>query len=71
MSRYAVLSEISAFDQEGDLRVVIEIPKGSRNKYDYEPECDCLRLAKVLPEGMTFPYDFGFVPPTLGADGDH
>ena len=34
------------FDKElGDLRVVIETPKGSRNKYDYDPEYDCIELA--------------------------
>lgn len=36
----------------GDLRIVVETPKGSPNKYDYDPDCDCLQLAKVLPEGM-------------------
>src|ERR1700704_5415436 len=69
---HAILSEIAPFDgkDDDDLRVVIETPKGSRNKYNYDPECDCLELASVLPEGMTFPYDFGFVPSTLGDDGD-
>jgi inorganic pyrophosphatase len=70
-ARHAILSETATFDPEtGELRVVIETPKGSRNKYDYDPECDCLDLATVLPEGMSFPYDFGFVPSTLGEDGD-
>src|ERR1700704_4369334 len=70
-SRHAVLSEIPAYDGEsGDLRIVIETPKGSRNKYKYDPECDCLELATVLPEGMIFPYDFGFIPSTIGEDGD-
>jgi inorganic pyrophosphatase len=70
-ARHAILSETATFDSEsGDLRIVIETPKGSRNKYDYDPGCDCLDLATVLPEGMTFPYDFGFVPSTLGDDGD-
>jgi inorganic pyrophosphatase len=42
-SRHAVLSETTTFDRNsGDLRIVIETPKGSRNKYKYEPECDCL-----------------------------
>ena len=44
--------------------------KVAENKYDYDPDCDCLELATVLPEGMSFPYDFGFVPSTLGEDGD-
>ena len=69
-ARHAILSETATFDDEGDLRVVIETPKGSRNKYDYDPACDCMDLATVLPEGMSFPYDFGFVPSTLGEDGD-
>jgi inorganic pyrophosphatase len=70
-ARHAILSETAAFDAKtDDLRVVIETPKGSRNKYDYDPDCDCLKLAAVLPEGMSFPYDFGFVPSTLGEDGD-
>src|SRR6516162_6407805 len=70
-ARHAILSETATFDAKtGELRVVIETPKGSRNKYDYDPDCDCLELATVLPEGMSFPYDFGFVPSTLGEDGD-
>lgn len=70
-SRHAVLSETAAHDTKtGDVRVVIETPKGSRNKYKYDPDCDCMELATVLPEGMVFPYDFGFVPSTLGEDGD-
>ena len=65
-SRHAVLSETATFDDEtGDLRIVIETPKGSRNKYKYDPACDCLELATALPEGMVFPYDFGFVPSTM------
>jgi len=70
-ARHTVLSEIAPFEKDEDeLRVIIETPKGSRNKYDYEPDCDCMELATVLPEGMTFPYDFGFIPSTLGEDGD-
>ncbi len=52
------------------MRVVIETPRRSRNKYSYDPECDCMQLSTVLPEGMVFPYDFGFIPSTLGEDGD-
>ena len=52
------------------LRVVIETPKGSRNKYAYDPEEKIFTLRKVLPAGMAFPYDFGFVPKTLAGDGD-
>jgi inorganic pyrophosphatase len=52
------------------IQVVIETPKGSRNKYDFDSEEKVFRLKKVLPAGMTFPYDFGFIPRTLAEDGD-
>jgi inorganic pyrophosphatase len=51
-------------------RVVIETPKGSRNKFDYDPESGLFMLGGLLPEGMLFPFDFGFIPSTLGEDGD-
>ena len=51
-------------------RAIIETPKGSRNKYDFDPASGLFCLAKLLPEGMVFPYDFGFVPSTLAPDGD-
>ena len=52
------------------LRVVVETPKGSRNKFAYDPDEHIFELKKVLPTGMTFPYDFGFVPSTEADDGD-
>lgn len=52
------------------LRVVIETPKGSRNKFAFNSDDHTFELKKVLPAGMTFPYDFGFVPCTKAADGD-
>lgn len=52
------------------IQVVIETPKGSRNKYAFDPEQKVFELKKVLPAGMTFPYDFGFIPRTKGGDGD-
>ncbi|SRR6266566_5260549 len=52
------------------LRVVIETPKGSRNKFAFDPDEHIFELKKVLPAGMTFPYDFGFVPSTKADDGD-
>ena len=56
--------------ESGDLNVVIETPKGSRNKFTYDEELGLFRLGGVLPAGAIFPYDFGFVPGTLGGDGD-
>ena len=52
------------------LRVVIETPRGSRNKYSYDGEDGVFVLKKVLPEGHVFPFDFGFIPRTKGEDGD-
>src|SRR5690348_14426773 len=70
-ARHALLSEIPPVgDATNELRIVIETPRRSRNKYKYEPEWDGVQLATVLPEGMVFPYDFGFIPSTLGDDGD-
>ena len=50
--------------------MVIETPKGSRNKFAFDPKDHIFELKKVLPAGMTFPYDFGFVPSTKADDGD-
>jgi inorganic pyrophosphatase len=51
-------------------RAIIETPKGSRNKFDYDPDTNLFMLGGLLPEGMIFPFDFGFIPSTLGEDGD-
>src|SRR5947209_239699 len=51
-------------------RAIIETPKGCRNKFDYDPDSGLFMLAGLLPEGMMFPFDFGFIPSTLGEDGD-
>ena len=50
--------------------IVIETPKGSREKYKYDQEHRMFRLLKVLPSGLVFPFDFGFIPNTTGDDGD-
>src|ERR1700680_3275486 len=58
-------------ENDGDLiQVIIETPKGSRNKYAFDPEQKVFELKKVLPAGMAFPYDFGFIPSTRAEDGD-
>ena len=45
-----------------ELSVIIETPKLRRNKFDYDPESNLFKLGGLLPEGMAFPYDFGFIP---------
>lgn len=52
------------------LQVVIETPRGSRNKYSYDEDDHIFRLKAALPAGMVFPYDFGFVPQCTGGDDD-
>ena len=52
------------------IQVIIETPKGSRNKYAFDQDERIFELKKVLPAGMAFPYDFGFVPSTKAEDGD-
>ena len=52
------------------LQVIIETPKGCRNKYSFDASQEIFILKAALPSGMVFPYDFGFVPRTLGGDGD-
>jgi len=52
------------------ITVIIETPKGSRNKYAFDVQEKIFSLKRVLPSGMEFPYDFGFVPSTIAGDGD-
>jgi inorganic pyrophosphatase len=52
------------------VRVVIEIPRGSANKYEYDRELDIFRLDRALYSPMHYPGDYGFIPGTLAQDGD-
>src|SRR5438128_1094819 len=65
------IARLSPYDAiEKNWRVVIETPQGSQNKYAFDQELGLFILNGILPEGMSFPYDFGFLPSTLGEDGD-
>jgi inorganic pyrophosphatase len=64
------LDRLPAKNDEGETLAVIEACQGSRNKLRYHPGHAAFELHGVLPAGMSFPYDFGFVPSTLGEDGD-
>jgi inorganic pyrophosphatase len=62
-----------ADDDDGDdgkLLCFVEIPKGSRNKYEYDEELDAIMLDRFLFSSMVYPTDYGFIPKTLGEDGD-
>jgi inorganic pyrophosphatase len=49
---------------------IVEIPKGSRNKYEYDHEKDVIRLDRFLFSSVVYPTDYGFIPETLSLDGD-
>jgi inorganic pyrophosphatase len=50
--------------------VVVEIPKGARNKYEYDPALGGMRFDRLLSSAAPYPADYGYVPETLGLDGD-
>ncbi len=67
----SAIHQMETFDSEsGDLNVIVETPKGSRNKFTFDEEHGLFKLSGVLPEGAAFPFEFGFLPSTLGEDGD-
>ncbi len=53
-----------------EVRMIVEIPKGSSNKYEYDGELDMFRLDRALYSPMHYPGDYGFIPGTLAEDGD-
>ena len=54
----------------GEINVVVEIPRGSRNKYEYDAQLDIFRLDRNLHSAIYYPGDYGFVPQTRARDGD-
>ena len=50
--------------------VIVETPRGSAQKYNFDPKNNWFKLKKIMPAGMVFPFDFGFIPKTKGEDGD-
>ena len=65
------LTRLPARDgKDGDWNVVVETPKGCRNKFKFDEAAGLFRLGGVLPAGAVFPFDFGYLPATQGDDGD-
>ena len=64
------IAALPTYDADRRLLAVIEAPRGSANKLKFDPGAGVFVLHKVLPPGSVFPFDFGFVPGTLGEDGD-
>ena len=52
------------------VHMVIEVPRGSGNKYEYDPDLGAIKLDRVLPGAQFYPVDYGFIPSTLAEDGD-
>lgn len=66
-----LVNKLKPIDKKKEcLNVIVETPKGSRVKYAYDPESGFFLLTKAMPEGMMYPFNFGFVPQTLSEDGD-
>jgi inorganic pyrophosphatase len=64
------LAAIPAFDSDNSFHVVVEAPRGSQLKLKYEPRWEAMGVSRPLPLGVTFPFDWGFIPSTQAADGD-
>jgi inorganic pyrophosphatase len=61
---------VGPFAEDNHVWVVIETPAGSRTKYSWDDKAQAFRAGRVLPLGMAFPFDFGFIPGTKADDGD-
>jgi inorganic pyrophosphatase len=65
------LEKLPAFDPDtGAVHVIIDTPKGNRNKFSWSEKWKLFEMTGVLPAGAVFPFDFGFIPKTRGGDGD-
>ena len=64
------LAAIDPIDEDDNVLAVIETPRGTRTKLTYDEKLGAFAVTKVLPQGMTFPFDFGFIPSTKGGDDD-
>jgi inorganic pyrophosphatase len=63
-------TKLAPFAAKSTVNVIIETPRGKRNKFSFDEKLGRFRLKKVLPAGAAFPYDFGFIPGTKAEDGD-
>jgi inorganic pyrophosphatase len=68
--RFVDLSKIPPQPKPGLINVLIEIPAGSKNKYEYDKELQAFALDRVLFASVQYPFDYGFIPNTLADDGD-
>jgi len=61
---------VPAFSDDGAIHMVVEAPKGSKAKFKYDTTLGCFCAERALSLGLSYPYDWGFVPNTLSEDGD-
>jgi inorganic pyrophosphatase len=64
------LAKLPTWSDETHVNAVIETPRGSRCKLEYDPKLRVFTLSKPLFTGLTYPYDWGFIPSTEAQDGD-
>jgi inorganic pyrophosphatase len=64
------LHTLPMFDTNGSVHVVVESPRGATAKFKYDPALEAFTLSRPLVDGVTYPYDWGFIPSTKGPDGD-
>lgn len=64
------LLKLPTWANKACVHAVVETPRGSRAKLEFDPKLDVFTLAKPLLAGLTYPYDWGFIPSTKGEDGD-
>ena len=65
-----LLSNLPAYGEDGAVHAVVEAPKGSLVKLKYEIKLGAFTVAHSLPLGLSYPFDWGFVPSTQAPDGD-
>ncbi len=64
------ISNLAPFDEMGRVQMVVETPRGSSIKYGYDPQKGIFTVSRSLALGVTYPFDWGFIPGTISNDGD-
>lgn len=64
------LDRLPTRDDDGCINMIVESPRGSRLKIEFDTKAGTFAVARPLPLGMSYPFDWGFIPGTRAADGD-